>query len=642
VVARLCLILSILLAGDSTLPNGIRVLELSGSVDGGNSFELFVGYRTSGLQDVAGSRAMMEVVDAFLKSTSSVRAMEVAAYGAGGKVEYLSDLDRTGLRLKMPVWAGPMVETAIVDFLSETPEKNPALMDRALEDVRSRLPSSSDVRSQVEKQFQIAMLGSSAQGNPAMVSREMAAGFFAKYYGTNRAFVAVNSASLKSLQSVERRTSDDPVTKTESASRLSVSEALPRVASDLDEGAVILGAPTPSVYYRNWFAFLMLDRLIQNTLPSKPRTELLPSLAPYFYRAEVAVPSGMTAEAAEDSLRAGLNQMQYTRATDEQLEAARSSALQYLNGERVQGWFSSLSISERRLEGIDWIHSFTADDMRAAARDLIESKPVAAGWSPKVRTLKLETELLSDIAKRLSNTPSVAAPKLAPLDPVKKAPFPSHTDASFPEKGPVQLDSGVSLVVSTKYAVYVAPNSPNSLTIYSQEPGSDALQATYGAIRAGRILVMAPPDAFDRLRQQWQRFKGNAGDTTIMVIDGKVPGPHLPALLALKMLLDRRLIEEGLWSDVQIEIRAAKGSTLSIAGSETNRRRVLGWIEEIASRSVPEEDADWAREAAIHHVADVLPDLQSLIWEWTPDGIVFDFHLIPTALIQDAARIYLQ
>jgi hypothetical protein len=127
-----------------------------------------------------------------------------------------------------------------------------------------------------------------------------------------------------------------------------------------------------------------------------------------------------------------------------------------------------------------------------------------------------------------------------------------------------------------------------------------------------------------------------------MVVTGKIPGPHLPSLLVLKMLLDRQLIEAGMWNDVQLDIRAAEGSTLTLHGSETDRARVLRWIQDIASRPIPDEDLDWAREAAIHHLSDFLPDLQSLTWEWTPDGTIFDFHFIPTALIKDAARMYLQ
>ena len=640
-LARLCLVLIIFLSADSTLPNGMRVYEFTSDANSADSFVLTAGYRTGGLREIAGARGLTEVVAAFLKSTPSVRAIEIAAYGAGGTVEYFSDLDRTGIRLKMPKWARPMVENSIADYLSETPQKNPELVDRALDEVRSHVQSDSDVRSGVETQFRTALLGSYAQADLS-VSRETVNEFFTKYYGTNRTFAVTNSAPLESLLYVDRRISEDLPPKTEGPLGIAIQGQLPRIPSDLDEGAVILGAPTPSIYYRGWYALLMLDCLIRETVASKPKTELLPSLEPYFYRMEVAVPSGQLSETVEAALRADLGQMQYVRASREPLEAARRRALQYLDSERIQEWFVSLGVSARRLEGVDWVWSFTADDMRAAARDLVESNPVAAGWSPRVRALKLQTEYLSDVAARLAKSSTEAAPRLAPLNSVKVVPFPPHADAVFTEKKPVQLDSGVSIVASTSYAVFVGPGSPNSLVFYAQEPGSDLLQTSYGTYRPDRILVMAPAESLERLKQQWSRFKGNSRDETAMTVDGKIPGPHLPALLLLKMLLDRRLIESGMWNDVQLDIRASEGSTLTIHGSDADRARVSSWIQDIATRAIPAEDLEWAREAAIHHLADFLPDLQSLVWEWTPDGTIFDFHLIPAALIKDAARMYLQ
>ena len=640
-LARLCLILIIFLSADSTLPNGVRVYNFTGEINSTNSFELTAGYRTSGLHEIAGARELAEVVAAFLKSTASVRAIEIAAYGAGGTVEYFSDLDQTGIRLKIPNWARPMVERSITEFLTETPQKNPELVDRALDEVRSRMPGS-NIREGVETQFRTAFLGSYAQGDLSKVSRETVNEFFTKYYGTNRAFAVTNSNSMESLLAVERRFSEDPLPKPDGPSGNATREQLPHIASDLDEGAVLLGVPTPSIYYRSWYAFLMLDRLIRETVPSKPKTELLPSLEPYFYRMEVAVPSGQLSEAVEAALRADLNQMQFVRASREQLETARKNAIQFLESKRIQEWFVSLGVSARRMEGIDWVRSFSADDMRAAARDLVESNPAAASWSPRVRVLKLQTENLSDIDARLAKLSAEGAPRLVPLNPVKIVPFSPHADPAFTEKKPVQLDSGVSIVSSTSYAVFVGPGLPNSLTFYAQEPSSDLLQTSYGAYRSNRILVMAPPESLERLKQQWSRFKGNSQDETAMVVNGKIPGPHLPALLLLKMLLDRRLIEAGMWNDVQLEIRASEGSTLTIRGRDADRARVLSWVEDIHSRPIPEEDLEWAREAAIHHLADFLPDLQSLIWEWTPDGAIFDFRLIPTALVKDAARMYLQ
>jgi hypothetical protein len=485
-------------------------------------------------------------------------------------------------------------------------------------------------------------MGTQPQVDLSGVSREAVNDFFTEYYGTNRTFVVTNSAPLESLLFVERRFSEDPMPKTELPLGNTVHGQLPRISTDLDEGAVILGMPTPSIYYRNWYALLMLDRLFREALPSKPKTELLPSLEPYFYRMEVTVPSGQLSETVEAALRADLNQMQYVRAGSQQLEAARRSALQFLDSDRIQEWFVSLGVSGRRMEGVDWVRSFSADDMRAAARDLVESNPVVASWSPRVRIVKLQPENLSDIEARLAKSSTEAAPRLVPLNAVKVIPFPPHTDAEFSDKKPVRLDSGVSIVASTSYAVFVGPGSPNSLTFYDREPSSSLLQTSYGGYRSNRILVMAPPESLERLKQQWSQFRGNPNDETAMVVTGKIPGPHLPSLLVLKMLLDRQLIEAGMWNDVQLDIRAAEGSTLTIHGSETDRARVLRWIQDIASRPIPDEDLDWAREAAIHHLSDFLPDLQSLTWEWTPDGTIFDFHFIPTALIKDAARMYLQ
>src|SRR6185295_2595046 len=175
-----------------------------------------------------------------------------------------------------------------------------------------------------------------------------------------------------------------------------------------------------------------------------------------------------------------------------------------------------------------------------------------------------------------------------------------------------------------------------------REPGPDLMQTSYGAFRSSRILVMAPPDSLDRAKQQWAQFQGNPIDTAPVTIDGKITSADIPALLVLKMLLDRRLIESDLWNDIQVEIRAAEGPTLSIRGREDSRRIVRDWIREIASRPLPEADLEWAREAAVHHLPGIRPQLQSLIWVLNSDGLIPDLHLIPSSQIQDVARIYLQ
>src|SRR6185436_9735088 len=88
--------------------------------------------------------------------------------------------------------------------------------------------------------------------------------FFSKYYGTDKAFVVMNGDSPE-LKTVSRRNSLAPaeITGTEKSRRLPGAKDL-RLESDLDDGAIILGAPVSSIFYRVWYAFLMLDRLVQH------------------------------------------------------------------------------------------------------------------------------------------------------------------------------------------------------------------------------------------------------------------------------------------------------------------------------------------------------------------------------------------
>jgi hypothetical protein len=79
--------------------------------------------------------------------------------------------------------------------------------------------------------------------------------------------------------------------------------------------------------------------------------------------------------------------------------------------------------------------------------------------------------------------------------------------------------------------------------VFEQEPAANLIQTSFGAFRSNRILVLAPADAMDRVKQNWANFKGNSGDREPVLIRGTVTSVDIPALVVLKMLLDRRLIE---------------------------------------------------------------------------------------------------
>jgi hypothetical protein len=100
-------------------------------------------------------------------------------------------------------------------------------------------------------------------------------------------------------------------------------------------------------------------------------------------------------------------------------------------------------------------------------------------------------------------------------------------------------------------------------------------------------------------------------------------------------MLDRKLIESGLWNDVKLQISAEAGSSM-----EVNHPVVREWITRIAAEGPSEADLAWAREAALHHFDDILPDLQAITWELVPQWILPDVETISANQIQTVARKY--
>ena len=346
------------------------------------------------------------------------------------------------------------------------------------------------------------------------------------------------------------------------------------------------------------------------------------------------MPSGQFPEPIEDTLLQELQRLQFTRAEANTLEQAKSDARAYLESKEAVEWFASGGIPERRTEGIGLIQAMTADDLRVAARDLLLANRVLATWSPKPRQTAVEVEDLrkSDPAVK----PASASPPAILAGEVLPPPaFPQHSDPSPTLGTPEKLASGVSLVASNIHGVFIAGGG---LTKYDQELDAEVLR-TFQTYRPDRILVFAPPQSLDSERRLWSAFRGNSNGNT-GIAKGNVSSGDLPALVILKTLVDRKVIQAGWWNDVEVKISASEGSMLTISGDADKRARIVEWIKQLGTQKPTDDEVAWAREVAIHRFGKIESDLQALTWERDPQGSVQNLDTVSAGHVSDVARIY--
>ena len=583
-----------LLLSTAILPNGIRLIELPSNAD---SVEIIAGYDETGLTGLASSVA--------------ARALIFNAYAAGGEIQVLNEEDRTGLRFVFPKWALPMVtDQQLAGLFKDIPTPM----------ARESAASALDFRGRVEEEIRDALLGAQGQSQD---------------YATDDAFVAISAPITDTLRQALTAIPRRLAANKDAASRLRAERTL-RFTSELPTGAVIFAAPVPSVYYREWYLVLLLDRMIRGSVRAPLQTSLLLSLHPYYYRLEVSLSAGQFPEPAEESLLQDLQRLQFTLLDPARLSSVKQKTLEYLDSKEVRGWFATRGISERLEEGLQWIQSVTSDDLRAAARDLLLSNRVIATWAPKPAETQVEVENLAENRQGLKPVATVtAAGQQAATVPFELTPFPTHMDASEHSTVPERLASGISLLASDLNAVFV---SGGALTKYNREPDAEIMKS-FQEDSAERILVLTPAATLNAMRDLWTGFKGSNGGEA-GVPRGPISSGDLPALYVLKTMLDLRVIQAGWWPGVELRIEANAGSALQIRADEEKRQQILAWIKDIAARAPSDQDFVWIREVALHRFKTVRSDLQALTWERDPKGAIQDIQTVVPKFVQDVAQIY--
>jgi hypothetical protein len=501
-----------------------------------------------------------------------------------------------------------MVQLAIVEYFSEVPQAA---------DIQ---PGDDNFRVQVEGEIRSALLGSGAD---------------LPDFSTERAFVSITGAAPAELtallSAIPRRPAQRPLGG--AAIRRLAAERTLRFNPDVDTGAVIFASPVPGVYYEEWYTVLLLDRLIRRVIPLKVSTSLPLVLEQYYYRIEIPVLQGQLLETVEQSLMQEIQRLQFVQATAADLEAAKADARAFLQNAQTREWFESHGIPERRNEGLEWIESISADDLRATARDLIVANRVLATWAPKVRQTTVQVESLTEPLTQAS--PETAIAPEPQLSAVTVQPFPPHSHVPYAPSAAERLPSGVSLMASVGAGVFVAGAG---LSTFEDDGGPPLSQ--FERYRPERILVLSRPESLERMRQSWSGFRGNAEDRDLVLPSVTVSSGDLPAVLVLKAMLDRKVIAAGWWSDVDLGIDATRGATLQITATPDKKGRIVEWIKGIANEDLPEADFAWAREVARHRFAIEQMDVQSLTWQQDPSGTVQDVQTVSAQHVRDVARVY--
>jgi hypothetical protein len=582
-----------------TLPNGMRLIELPAADP--ETAEIIVGYDEPNLNDLA--------------STAGAQTLLYKTYAAGGQMEMIQQQDRTALRLTFPKWAVPiMADQDLAKFFVDVPKATRPTTAAA----------DGDFRSHVEDEIRSALLP--AQNEP-------------QEYSSDDAFVAVSApvseALRDALSAIPRRgTSQKTVGQ---ISRLPAERTL-RFKGDLPTGGIIFAAPVPSAYYKEWYTTLLLDRVIHGSLPIPVKTMLLLSMRPYYYRIELGLTPGQFPEPAEENFLQELQRLEFARVDAQHLASAKKQASDYLESKEIREWFASRGLPDRLQEGMAWVQATTADDIRAAVRDLLLANRVIASWPPKPEQMQVEVENLNAPSPGTARRPlPLGQGGGAPDEGLTPAtfPFPPHKDS--PQKVPIpeRLPSGVSLVASNINGVFV---SGDVLTKYDHEPDADTVKA-FQKYAANRLLVFAPASALAHARELWSGFKGSNTQQT-GVPKGPVSSGDLPALYVLKTMLDLKVIQAGWWHDVELRIDATGGSLLQIRADEEKRRQIVQWIKDFAAHAPPDKDFDWMREVAIHRFDTVRSDLQALTWERDPQGTIQEIDTIVPRFVQDVGQIY--
>ena len=642
------------------LTNGMRVIRLphaSGEREEGNGAEIAFGY-TVGLRNEPGYPSGIADLSRFYLSASvPARSVALVAHLGGGEFEFIDELDRVGMRVRVPDALVETVLTQVGEYFA-APRLDPEMFEYARRRLRSAVAGDRDgFGIELDRELGTALL----RDYPYLWSEAASADqidrlqiddletYFNENFGTDRAYVVTTETVPQSTLAVladigARRASHNPVTNTLPEPVETVLDLAARVV-----GGVVLARAVPSVHFEGWFRALVVDRLLRQVSAPSARFQFGPGVDPVLHRIDIPVEIPLFAEDVRDDLLDQITGMQFRNPDPSQLRRAVESAVAYLGSRNMLEWFAAHDLWDSLEAGSNVIKGLTGDGFRSAVRDFDSLGQVAATWPPafeqpqvRVESLSVEIEPVPDAPPPLGRAPG-------------RVPVPDFDTVAFPDPLAFQVEtltSELTLAEDVAYGIFIAGRFEGVL------PGGDAQFGNNGSfwsftvaptdavfdqlrdVRADRILVFAPAGDLPSLRRRFNGWTSGDRDSTPSLSAGRVATGDLPGLLVLKTWLDAKVVEAGWWGQVELRIEGIEGSRLIIDADAEQDAAIQAWIQEVEEMGLEDGEFLRVRSAALGYFNRIRRELQILLWQRNPQGTI----RLPTTVNQErlraVARIY--
>ena len=172
---------------------------------------------------------------------------------------------------------------------------------------------------------------------------------------------------------------------------------------------------------------------------------------------------------------------------------------------------------------------------------------------------------------------------------------------------------------------------------YLQQHWSDGNSQRDGrvfSIDSESILTMSTE------RRRFADWTSGRTDSNPSMPAGSVATGDIPSLLTLKMWLDGKLIEAGWFEQVILRFDGLERSRLLIETDAEREAQVREWIREVAEQGISEKEFVGARTAAIRYFDRIRSDLQVLLWQRDPLGVIRSPATVTLSRLRTVARIY--